>query len=419
MISVGGYAAQDGDYELEISGGIFNCPIYAIARPGNNSGRYTAYYEGDVRVKITGGEFRGSTISTVQSEMASYIGGNYTLEITGGSFTALQSISAPRVRGTSPVKCRHAYIKAVRLRVVGISQSMTILPYRSTFPRATVLYLLAERKMATAAVRSRPCLRFRARRARLATAAGPSSCARRCVSRMRRCPAIDGDLTVTSVYGGVDFREANGAEIELAGAITLGSETLFEHVDFESRSNAAYIFCGGSTVTFGLDIHCTTNMDGGVSEYIGIYTGSRLQSSSSSTLGVAPTNLVIQSGAWEFVRGGNERAQGGSATLRTVIGNSVISIHGGSFYDNVCGTGKNSQNGNITLNISGGKFYGCIFGMSTPANVDNDMSTVTGNITLNISGGEFHGDIAVVQNPAKNTLNGSYTLNITGGDLRA
>lgn len=51
-------------------------------------------------------------------------------------------------------------------------------------------------------------------------------------------PAIDGDLTVTSVYGGVDFREANGAEIELAGAITLGSETLFEHVDFESRSNA-------------------------------------------------------------------------------------------------------------------------------------------------------------------------------------
>ncbi len=419
MISVGGYAAQDGDYELEISGGIFNCPIYAIARPGNNSGRYTAYYEGDVRVKITGGEFRGSTISTVQSEMASYIGGNYTLEITGGSFTALQSISAPRVRGTSACEVPASLTsKLSGFDVVGdISvNDDTSVPVNISAGDGVVFVGGKENGDGSSSLSPMSSLSSAARA--LGNSGGTIVVCAPLRVKDAALPAIDGDLTVTSVYGGVDFREANGAEIELAGAITLGSETLFEHVDFESRSNAAYIFCGGSTVTFGLDIHCTTNMDGGVSEYIGIYTGSRLQSSSSSTLGVAPTNLVIQSGAWEFVRGGNERAQGGSATLRTVIGNSVISIHGGSFYDNVCGTGKNSQNGNITLNISGGKFYGCIFGMSTPANVDNDMSTVTGNITLNISGGEFHGDIAVVQNPAKNTLNGSYTLNITGGDLR-
>ena len=101
MIAVGGFASQDGDYYLEINGGIFNCPIYGIARPGQSSGRYTAYYDGDVKIVINGGELRGATVSTVQSETASYIGGNYALEIAGANFTALSSIAAPRVRGTA------------------------------------------------------------------------------------------------------------------------------------------------------------------------------------------------------------------------------------------------------------------------------------------------------------------------------
>lgn len=109
MIAVGGFASQDGDYYLEINGGVFSCPIYGIARPGNNSSRYTAYYEGDVRIVIRGGELHGATVSTVQSEAASYISGNYALEIAGADFTALTSIKAPRVRGTATCKVEDKY----------------------------------------------------------------------------------------------------------------------------------------------------------------------------------------------------------------------------------------------------------------------------------------------------------------------
>lgn len=419
MISVGGYAAQDGDYSLEITGGIFNCPIYAIARPGNNSGRYTAYYDGDVRIKITGGEFRGSTVSTVQSEMASYIGGNYSLEITGGKFTALQSLSAPRVRGTAACEVPDALVsKLSGFDVVGdvsVNEN-TSEPVNISAGEGVVFVGGKAGGDGLSSLTPMPSL-VSAARALGADGGTIVVCAPLRV-KDATLPASDGRLTVTSVYGGVDFREENGAAIELSGTLTLGGQTRFEHIDFESRSNGAFIYCGGNDTTFGADIRCTTNIDGGVTEYINIFTGSRLLSSSASSLGLSPTNLVIESGAWEALRCGNERAHGGASTLRTVTGNSVIDIRGGSFYNSVCGTGKNSQNGSITLNISGGKFYGGIFGMATPANVDNDISTVTGDVTLNISGGEFHGDIAAVENPAKNQLNGRYLLNITGGDLR-
>ncbi|MBE6679345.1 MAG: hypothetical protein E7598_02355 [Ruminococcaceae bacterium] len=419
MISAGGYASQDGDYYIEINGGVFNTPIIAIARPGNNSGRYTAYYEGDVHIRITGGEFRGAKVATVQSEAASYIGGNYSLEITGGTFTALESVSATRVRGTSA--CLVTTDANSKVRGFDVEGDIKVNEKVDNIPNLAagdgVVFVGnsdGNGKNARTPVKS------------LETAAsilGENGGTIVVCSPLRvknaDLPKTEGKITITSVYGGNDFREICGAEIELTGIISLGGETVFENVDFESRSLAAYIFCRGNKTVFGDGINCRIHMDGGVTEHIGIFTGDRLVTTSANALGKTFSNITVNSGEWRFLRAGNERAHGGVNTLRTVSGNSIININGGKFHEDVCVTGKNSHDGDITLNISGGTFLCSLYGMATPANVDNDMSVVNGSITFNISGGEFHGDIAPVQNKEKNTFNGKFVLNITGGDFRA
>lgn len=419
MISAGGYASQDGDYYIEINGGIFNTPIVAIARPGNNSGRYTAYYEGDVYIKITGGELRGAKVATVQSEAASYIGGNYSLEITGGTFTALESISAARVRGTAAcLVTTDAYSKISGFDVEGnikVNEKVDRMPNLAA--REGVVFLGSgegDSKNARTPVNS-----LEAAASILGEEGGTIVVCSPIRIKNAALPKTNGNITVTSLYEGNDFRELCGAEIELSGIITLGGETVFENVDFEARSLAAYIFCCGNKTVFGDGINCKIHTDGGVTEYIGIFTGDRLVTSSDRELGKAPAYITVNSGEWRFLRAGNERAHGGANTLRTVSGNSVINISGGTFHEDVCGTGKNNHDGDITFNISGGTFLCSLYGMATPANVDNDMSIVNGGIKVNISGGEFHGDIAPVQNKAKNTLNGEYAINITGGDFRA
>ena len=420
MISVGGFASQDGDYYLEINGGVFNCPIYAIARPGNNSGRYTAYYDGDVAIRITGGEFRGSTVSTVQSQTASYIGGNYALEISGGKFTALSSIAAPRVRGTAVCSVDGSYASKVVAADFDDTDSAD-LPEKAQVPLVNAdagVVFVGGRTAGDGKSSHTPFDSLENAVRALGDAGGRVVVCAPLRITSATLPKTSGKLTITSVWGGVDFRTAADACIELSSILTLGGETLFENVDFESRGLAAYIFCDGNPTIFGDGVSGRLHRDGGVTEYIGIYTGSRLTATTDRDPGKAPAEITVKSGSWEFLRAGNERAQGGANTLRTVSGDSRIEISGGSFFGDVCGTGKNSQDGNITLNISGGCFFGSIYGMATPANVDKDVSTVNGNITINITGGEFHGDIALVQTKEKNAFNGSYTLHIEGGDLR-
>ena len=418
MISAGGYASQDGDYYIEINGGVFNTPIIAIARPGGNSGRYTAYYEGDVHIKITDGELRGAVVTTVQSELASYVGGDYVLEISGGAFTALESLKPLRVRGTSA--CLVTSELAKKTADFDIEGNVVIKDKNISVdvPAGEGVVFLGKGNGDGKNSLS-PISSFEEAVNALGDNGGTIVVCTPIRIKNAILPKINGKVTITSVYNGVDFREFGGAEIELAGMITLGGETVFENVDFEARSLAAYIFCAGNKTVFGEGINCKINLDGGVTEYIGIFAGDRLVTSSAENLGRNPVDITVNSGEWRFLRAGNERAQGGANTLRATEGNTVISIGGGIFHEDVCATGKNSQNGDIIVNISGGKFLCSVFGMATPANVDKDMSVVNGNITFNITGGEFHGDIAPAQNPEKNTLNGKFTLDIKGGDFRA
>ncbi|MBQ6893213.1 MAG: family 43 glycosylhydrolase, partial [Clostridia bacterium] len=418
MITPGGMNAQDGDYYLEINGGTFNCPIYALQSPGNNSTRYTAYYDGDVSIVINGGTFNGAVISTVQSEEASWIGGNYSLEIYGGSFSALESISAPRVKGKAVCKI----IGSAGYNVVASDfDSMG-----GDFPKKSIVPLVSAsdgvvfvggRNNGDGSTSHQPMSSLEAAVKALGESGGTIVvCAPLRVDTATL--AVYDNLKITSVYGGVDFQKENNAKLELVNYIVLGGKTEFCDITLESRGLSSMILCAGYKTLFGDGITGTRHMDGGITEYVSIYGCDRLQSNATALPGKAVSDITIKSGDFENVVLGNYRVHGGINSFRTTVGENKLEISGGCFHGAIKAVGMNHHEGNSTVNITGGKFLCSIYGIATPVNIDPDCNTVNGNIYININGGEYHGEIRAVERNDRTYLNGDFCLTVNSGDLR-
>lgn len=418
MITPGGMNAQDGDYYLEINDGTFNCPIYAQQQPGDNSTRYTAYYDGDVSIVINGGTFHGAVISTVQAEEASWIGGNYSLEITDGNFTALERISAPRVKG-----------KAV-CNVIGKEESKVVRSdFDSTvgdFPAASSVPLVKAadgavfvggRKDGDGSSSHSPMPSLEAAVKALGESGGTVVVSAPLRVQTATLAAYE-NLKITSVYGGVDFQKENGAKLELVNYIVLGGKTEFCDITLESRGLLSTIFCAGHKTVFGDGITGKRHMDGGITEYINVYGCDRLQSNAPANPGKAASDVTIASGDYENVVLGNYRVHGGKNSFRTTVGENKLLITGGCFHGSVKAVGMNHHEGNATVTVTGGRFLCPIYGIATPVNIDPDCNTVNGNIDIRISGGEYHGDIHAVERNDRTYFNGEFRLTVDGGDLR-
>ncbi len=419
MITPGGMNAQDGDYYLEINGGTFNCPIYALQRPGDNSQRYTAYYDGDVSIFINGGTFHGTVISTTQNEETSWIGGDYSLEIYDGVFTALESISAPRVKGKAVCD---VIVKQARSKIVESDFDSTNGDFseKSVVPlvrAADGVVFAGGRTDGDGSNSQQPIPSLEAAVKALGESGGTIV-----VSAPLRVDtatlAAYGDLKITSVYGGVDFQKENNAKLELVNYIVLGGKTEFCDITLESRGLSSMIFCGGHKTLFGDGITGTRHMDGGITEYISIYGCDRLQSNAPALPGKAASDVTVKSGDFENVVLGNYRVHGGKNSFRTTSGENKLEISGGCFHGAIKAVGMNHHEGNSTVNITGGRFLCSIYGIATPVNIDPDCNTVNGNIYININGGEYHGEIHVVERNDRTYFNGEFYLTVNGGDLR-
>ncbi|MBQ9428767.1 MAG: hypothetical protein IJU41_04395 [Clostridia bacterium] len=109
-LSGGAFLADD--VTLTISGGSFACPIYVRAADVSTQSKATRlspvvtssrrYYamDGDVAIRISGGDFTGGRISAYLTNVAytQLLRGNFTVDITGGSFAAGTVIDATQVK---------------------------------------------------------------------------------------------------------------------------------------------------------------------------------------------------------------------------------------------------------------------------------------------------------------------------------
>ena len=217
--------------------------------------------------------------------------------------------------------------------------------------------------------------------------------------------ALPDKLTITSNYGGVDYRLTDGACIKLYKSISLASETELRDLTVIAAANGTYISAEGNALTIGKGVECRLYPDSRVEDYPALVGGSF---SISPALQKSVT-LNVYSGTWGSVTAGQYSTDAASAASRTATGDLVLNVYGGRFTDDCFVAGRNLLNGNATLNAYGGEFACSVFGIAAG-------STVTGNVTVNAAGASFEGDLLAGQDNTA-VLNGSYTLNVTTANL--
>ncbi len=202
-------------------------------------------------------------------------------------------------------------------------------------------------------------------------------------------------VTITSVYGGVDYAKENSAEMVLFANFYCGGETEFCDITLTATERYQSIVAGG------YKLHIGENVTTFPVKYYGNYPC--LVAGNASNGSNMNTEMVIDSGMWDRVRGGSSDSAQRS--------NVSLTVNGGVFYDFTLAS-KNGHSGNISAVINGVEFRR---GVSISA-YDGTGATFSGNADLTINGGLFYGEISVSRGN-KGVADGSFNLKINGGNL--
>ncbi len=235
-------------------------------------------------------------------------------------------------------------------------------------------------------------------------------CGKYTVTEAFIAPAHSGKVTVTSVYGGTDYRK-NGAELILGANFYCGGETLIDNIKIVSKGDYTGIFANYKNMTVGNNV--TTGYTGTAETYPCIVGGSYY------TVKNTTADVVIGSGTWSRVRLGN----GSTGAPENV--NVNLTINGGTFNELVYLTGGKAHTGDFNLTVNGGTFKMGIVGASMSlVEVTNDdgstafedSMTYTGNMTITFNDGNIGGRIRP-RYTNYGTLNGTWNIVINGGDF--
>ena len=423
IVAVAGFDALEGYAKIEINGGEINCSVMGLGRPGTNStATNSAYAHGDVTITITGGKFRkGITVGAVHDTIAGELTGDFTLAVSGGDFSGAASFNAESVLGTSTLLLSGDIApKAIDFdSTVNATNTAdfeaklaTLLDEESkkvTFPTVTaksdVIYLM-DGGEGDGSTPDKAIGDIVAATEKLPNGGTIVVCGKVSIGLGKTLRQTNGKITLTSTYGGVDYRSLNDAHIELTKHIAFRSETLIENIKFVSKGNGCYLSAEGNEFTIGEGVECEIFKGNRCEDYPSIIAGSF----SLSTSLRKDVHITVKSGTWGSLSGAQFSTVANSGATRRVEGNITIDVYGGKFTDDCYIVGINNLKGNATLNAYGGTFACSVFGIA------GQNVTVDGNITLNGYKAAFEGDIRAAQNDLP-TLNGKYILNVHESDI--
>ena len=217
-------------------------------------------------------------------------------------------------------------------------------------------------------------------------------------------PMHTGTVKVTSVYGGVDYRTV-GAQLKFSNNLYLNGNATFKDIVFYVNVANKAISCNSNKVVFDTGIECLKPE--GTNATLSIVAGS-FDTTSSMCDDTKPTDLTINSGVWNTLRGANR------ATASSQINGDVkLTINGGTFNGRVSANGNSGVNGNIYFTINGGTFNNSVSGSC----INNEAKgAVKGNVTMVINGGTFAKNVMLCDNYG-DKVSGTGTLTITGGEF--
>ncbi|MBQ9428422.1 MAG: ADP-ribosylglycohydrolase family protein [Clostridia bacterium] len=226
------------------------------------------------------------------------------------------------------------------------------------------------------------------------------------------CPAYGGQITVTSVYDGVDYRRTNGAKMifadKNANPISLGGDTLFDHIILEVRDNRARAITGnGNKIVFGSDVE-SMRADASY-QWLGITLGA-FDDKYAICDATRGGSLTINGGAWQIIRGGNR----GAATA--VRGDVSITVGGGIFEGNLLFASAAPIDGSVSLTVSGGTFKGTAASPLSITSSSAEKAAIGGDVNIEISGGSFS-NVALTVAKA-DSVGGKATVTLNGGSFR-
>ncbi len=236
-------------------------------------------------------------------------------------------------------------------------------------------------------------------------------------------PASDGRVSMTCVYGGVNYYQTKGATLNLRQNIHINSDMTFESIRLDQSAGTAF-FCRGNNVKFGSGITPLSTVEapsiyGGYDLSSGVFTGSITDAK------IFGYTIEVCSGRWNIFNGGHYRSSE-SDVMGTVGGVSII-INGGTFTASGSGTrAKNvfsgvcdsSMIGDLDITVNGGDIASSLFCFGHVGQNDTQrMPGKEGNVTLTINGGTIRGQgVYLSQNPA-HFLDGDFFLEINGGSF--
>ena len=220
-------------------------------------------------------------------------------------------------------------------------------------------------------------------------------CGKFTVAKAFNTATNSGKITFTSLYNGVDYAEKNGAEMIFTANFYCGGETEFNNITLRSNAHYRSIYANAHKLVIGEKV--TSIADDVYGSYLSVMGGNQ------TTLTNVSTDLVINSGTWQRVRGG-------TAADSSTGANVSITINGGRFVDPVTLGSSYSHGGDITATVNGGVFQRGIYAST----LTKDTHYFNSNVTLTINGGTFYGNIAPA-NSKVGTYSGTYNVTINGG----
>lgn len=212
-------------------------------------------------------------------------------------------------------------------------------------------------------------------------------------------PRTTGAVTVTSVYGGRDYRKTANAALYLSASYFCGGTTEFRGLNIINTKNGVGIHGNFCKLTMGIGLVCT---------YAGDATGyaSVLGGANNSKRGAC--NLTINSGTWYRVRGG-------SSTDKDNLTYSItVTVNGGKITDRLYGGPQGTYRGTMSLTVNGGEIVNGIMALIPTA----DTSVLAADVTVTVTGGRIGGAIDASINNARGVYQeGAYALYLYGGDF--
>ena len=234
-------------------------------------------------------------------------------------------------------------------------------------------------------------------------------CGKYTLSEQFIAPTHTGTVTVTSKYDGVNYSSSKSAAIEFYQNYYLSGPTIFNYITLRACTDGTKthpynaILGRANSLTIGTAVN--TELGDGCSTYLSLIGGS------GAIFKNKTADILVKSGTWQRFRGGSNK--GGSLNY-----DINIKINGGTFRERFIlasssASADSSHTGNINAIINGGTFIAGIY--LTGNSLDSDV--YIGDSTLTINGGTFYETIGVAYEKV-GTVNGSFSVVLNGGEFQ-